>query len=106
MGPPASSSCARAPAISPAANSLWRSARSRNENCDQERGAKVGSAVGPVDTGRRCRLDAGLLRTGLGRQLAFPESRAPPVRTTADRKSTRLNSSHLGISYAVFCLKK
>src|SRR5947199_6156812 len=25
---------------------------------------------------------------------------------TGDRKSTRLNSSHLGISYAVFCLKK
>src|SRR5262245_22008041 len=25
---------------------------------------------------------------------------------TLDRKSTRLNSSHLGISYAVFCLKK
>src|ERR1035438_3306210 len=26
--------------------------------------------------------------------------------TATDRKSTRLNSSHLGISYAVFCLKK
>src|SRR5437899_6053209 len=26
--------------------------------------------------------------------------------TVRDRKSTRLNSSHLGISYAVFCLKK
>src|ERR1035438_10560359 len=26
--------------------------------------------------------------------------------TIPDRKSTRLNSSHLGISYAVFCLKK
>src|SRR6195952_5919819 len=26
--------------------------------------------------------------------------------TRRDRKSTRLNSSHLGISYAVFCLKK
>src|SRR5258705_8822687 len=26
--------------------------------------------------------------------------------TSKDRKSTRLNSSHLGISYAVFCLKK
>src|ERR1039458_10698971 len=26
--------------------------------------------------------------------------------TFTDRKSTRLNSSHLGISYAVFCLKK
>src|SRR5205814_10477706 len=27
-------------------------------------------------------------------------------RHPGDRKSTRLNSSHLGISYAVFCLKK
>src|SRR5437870_6669971 len=27
-------------------------------------------------------------------------------RTKADRKSTRLNSSHVAISYAVFCLKK
>src|SRR5262245_64777173 len=29
-----------------------------------------------------------------------------PPAPTSDRKSTRLNSSHLGISYAVFCLKK
>src|SRR5262245_9694252 len=28
------------------------------------------------------------------------------LRNQVDRKSTRLNSSHLGISYAVFCLKK
>src|SRR5438045_5269866 len=28
------------------------------------------------------------------------------LRWDRDRKSTRLNSSHLGISYAVFCLKK
>src|SRR3712207_8780912 len=28
------------------------------------------------------------------------------VGTTVDRKSTRLNSSHANISYAVFCLKK
>src|SRR5690625_5412084 len=28
------------------------------------------------------------------------------VRTGKDRKSTRLNSSHVAISYAVFCLKK
>src|SRR5947199_6451197 len=28
------------------------------------------------------------------------------VAAVGDRKSTRLNSSHLGISYAVFCLKK
>src|SRR3712207_8340106 len=31
--------------------------------------------------------------------------RPAPVWTTADRKSTRLNSSHANISYAVFCLK-
>src|SRR3989454_1232342 len=30
----------------------------------------------------------------------------PGVITVPDRKSTRLNSSHLVISYAVFCLKK
>src|SRR5256885_8532253 len=30
----------------------------------------------------------------------------PPAGDAVDRKSTRLNSSHLVISYAVFCLKK
>src|SRR5438045_9107507 len=35
------------------------------------------------------------------------DSDASPVTLfQLDRKSTRLNSSHLGISYAVFCLKK
>src|SRR5690606_41830487 len=31
---------------------------------------------------------------------------AQPGRAQVDRKSTRLNSSHVKISYAVFCLKK
>src|SRR5262245_63079509 len=31
---------------------------------------------------------------------------AQATKMLSDRKSTRLNSSHLGISYAVFCLKK
>src|SRR5256885_5031187 len=35
-----------------------------------------------------------------------PELRARLAAQRADRKSTRLNSSHLVISYAVFCLKK
>src|SRR5256885_7939334 len=45
------------------------------------------------------------------RPRALPKD-SPTVRATAsepppaDRKSTRLNSSHLVISYAVFCLKK
>src|SRR5690625_6243088 len=31
---------------------------------------------------------------------------SPDATATRDRKSTRLNSSHVAISYAVFCLKK
>src|SRR5260221_173725 len=48
----------------------------------------------------------------LGHQLCIRRKRLaqPPeiaqVRTHGDRKSTRLNSSHTVISYAVFCLKK
>src|SRR3712207_8399395 len=34
------------------------------------------------------------------------EMRAPLMSMMVDRKSTRLNSSHANISYAVFCLKK
>src|SRR5262245_64349164 len=51
---------------------------------------------------RRVRQDAEArwLRGQDGQQRG---GRSPGER---DRKSTRLNSSHLGISYAVFCLKK
>src|SRR5688500_20011739 len=35
-----------------------------------------------------------------------PDDESAPAIAMADRKSTRLNSSHLVISYAVFCLKK
>src|SRR5205814_3442438 len=42
-----------------------------------------------------------------GREWEQKDARAMDVASLAeDRKSTRLNSSHLGISYAVFCLKK
>src|SRR5690349_23875265 len=48
------------------------------------------------------------LRTGPGRpDLQRPAAGALPGGDPArDRKSTRLNSSHVEISYAVFCLKK
>src|SRR5215467_15147401 len=48
-------------------------------------------------------------RSTRGRSPAAPIARAPRAPGRAprrDRKSTRLNSSHLVISYAVFCLKK
>src|SRR2546430_11752876 len=41
-----------------------------------------------------------------GSQLAFAEGCAKCHVCGLDRKSTRLNSSHSQISYAVFCLKK
>src|SRR5438034_3610199 len=45
-----------------------------------------------------------VFRTGLLRAFARRDERLR--RLTQDRKSTRLNSSHTVISYAVFCLKK
>src|SRR5438270_10105399 len=36
----------------------------------------------------------------------FPQNQRPDPKMFLDRKSTRLNSSHSQISYAVFCLKK
>src|SRR3712207_7733214 len=48
-----------------------------------------------------CRDDAA--DRAAARRRAFHHDAA---RATADRKSTRLNSSHANISYAVFCLKK
>src|SRR2546426_7621422 len=46
-------------------------------------------------------------RKGADKTKYRPErDAAQPAGTASDRKSTRLNSSHLVISYAVFCLKK
>src|SRR3989454_9083179 len=52
-------------------------------------------------TPRRGRRDGRRSSTG-----GASRRRTPAVSSTSDRKSTRLNSSHLVISYAVFCLKK
>src|SRR3989442_11090996 len=45
-------------------------------------------------------------RLRMKHSLAEARAASKPVREVADRKSTRLNSSHVRISYAVFCLKK
>src|SRR5690242_21106506 len=45
-----------------------------------------------------------LLSYAEGRQLSAEQISA--MKAEIDRKSTRLNSSHMSISYAVFCLKK
>src|SRR5258708_17415836 len=48
-------------------------------------------------------VDVEVLRPSLSDELRMTSVRA---RAMVDRKSTRLNSSHQIISYAVFCLKK
>src|SRR3712207_7389408 len=49
-------------------------------------------------------IDAAIARLKADRSL--DDERAAKAIAQLDRKSTRLNSSHANISYAVFCLKK
>src|SRR5437899_8702308 len=51
-------------------------------------------------------LDSARSRKGHARFGGHGGESRMPFSGSRDRKSTRLNSSHLGISYAVFCLKK
>src|SRR5256885_7945118 len=53
-----------------------------------------------------CGLGGGGGGGGLGASGSGAGGEMNSAITLADRKSTRLNSSHLVISYAVFCLKK
>src|SRR3712207_8774950 len=70
----------------------------------ERRRLEVSHRVGGGDRGRR-RLVRRLEQAG--RLCAQPVEAAAHVKAAvADRKSTRLNSSHANISYAVFCLKK
>src|SRR5205814_6010505 len=53
---------------------------------------------------QRKQLEEQLQKTNSEREAILNSAHTVPW--PRDRKSTRLNSSHLGISYAVFCLKK
>src|SRR3712207_7096340 len=64
--------------------------------------APVGRLVAEVDGGQHPQPP----RSGAGRPLQVAAALRERVGGTRDRKSTRLNSSHANISYAVFCLKK
>src|SRR3712207_7713733 len=58
----------------------------------------------PADSGSRGRGLALIRKLADGVEVEHPSDGGTAVRL--DRKSTRLNSSHANISYAVFCLKK
>src|SRR5437899_3971451 len=94
----------------------WRSAnppRTRLPETIWEAAAEMAQRHGLHCTTKALRMDYTRLKKRLPactqtlrpEPPAFLELLAPPS-TGSDRKSTRLNSSHLGISYAVFCLKK
>src|SRR5437773_7938124 len=66
------------------------------------RGAKVVPVSGPPVENATIVISRGLI-TAIGKDVTIPPEAWV---IEGDRKSTRLNSSHITISYAVFCLKK
>src|SRR3712207_7230136 len=84
---------------------LFRS-RAGLRGVDQRAGV-IGDIIVGVDDApvrRLADLTDRLERIGVGNTVSLNVVRDDRSRT--DRKSTRLNSSHANISYAVFCLKK
>src|SRR3712207_7168682 len=63
--------------------------------------AREGAGLRPATRSVARRSDRRPAELEVGHELCTGPRRARP-----DRKSTRLNSSHANISYAVFCLKK
>src|SRR5256886_11972469 len=80
---------------------LFRSFGSLRASSDRNRSA---CARGPDRNARRACRHSRASRAA--RESRADICRCPPATPRKDRKSTRLNSSHSQISYAVFCLKK
>src|SRR5438874_7662264 len=75
--------------------------------CVEGRRHDDGVATGAADVARAGIDDEPVLERAAPDRLAQgPLGRERLARALRDRKSTRLNSSHVEISYAVFCLKK
>src|SRR3712207_8235481 len=76
---------------------LFRSAQRRDhDRCRELQRFHAGALPGGWDAGHAFRVRRHIERTREDAELGLRR----------DRKSTRLNSSHANISYAVFCLKK
>src|SRR5688572_32555355 len=73
--------------------------RSCAGDADQRRDDSAGTVA-------RARAHDSGVRRGHGMAVAILHAARMQVDSARDRKSTRLNSSHSQISYAVFCLKK
>src|SRR3712207_8521710 len=71
---------------------------------DLARGEQGEPALDEVDPGCRGQREVQVVARPLGQPVL--DQRRLVGAQVVDRKSTRLNSSHANISYAVFCLKK
>src|SRR5690625_7058534 len=79
-------------------------------------GASVSGGViyEPITTNEKGEMNLAKIEAKLNLDFSDPQYAKPTLicvetphnRMGGDRKSTRLNSSHVAISYAVFCLKK
>src|SRR5207249_5570028 len=86
---------------------LFRSLRRRSG--PRQRPPPAPAGAGPIPVSAHVQVPPQCARSSTYR--AEPPPRPPRAHrrcpsASADRKSTRLNSSHVSISYAVFCLKK
>src|SRR5262245_58912629 len=104
---PFSSSSSPPPSHSLPYTSLFRSVRPLADGNRRRRDHAMGLAGSGLPPYRhlrhRDRRPSDFRERQGGHLLRLGQSRRPGLpRTAADRKSTRLNSSHLGISYAVF----
>src|SRR5699024_11433991 len=64
------------------------------------------SAICPSSSARRCSSCSTSVRVSRTSASSRVRGLSSAAEQLEDRKSTRLNSSHVSISYAVFCLKK
>src|SRR6266436_3876550 len=83
------------------AYSVWKPATSSDSASGRSNGARLVSAMAATKKQKKPRICGQMF------QLKIPcQPKIPGPACASDRKSTRLNSSHGYISYAVFCLKK
>src|SRR3712207_7840821 len=85
---------------------LFRSGEEVDGHHRDERHGGRGPAAAAAAGGRPDAHHAGRLTPGPQPIRIAVRTRSRVASASRDRKSTRLNSSHANISYAVFCLKK
>src|SRR3712207_8090449 len=70
------------------------------------RSGTLGKDIGSARAIKLLLFSIGLLATFILARMTLKRTKEILAQRSLDRKSTRLNSSHANISYAVFCLKK